>query len=301
MIEPITAGAALLQAIASAPPSGALVVRLGHAGILVRIGAATVMIDPYLSNHCEAVFARPLDHRRRTRAPLDPAEVESLDLVLCTQDHPDHFDPPTLRSLRDASPSARLLCPNACIELADGLDWPGSRIAGMDTGDVITTDGLVISAFEVAHRRTDAVHGHARFLGYAVRGGGLTLVHVGDARATTSLAATLRALRPDVVFLPINGPGGRHRRQGQVANMTAAEAVGLAVEAGAMLAIPLHYDMFAQSTDPAAVEDFVRCAREAELPVRVTAVGEVVHLEPAGPPGTDAVARAEAEVAGGLR
>jgi L-ascorbate metabolism protein UlaG (beta-lactamase superfamily) len=238
-----------------------------------------VIIDPYLSDHREAELPPPLDQPRATRAPLDPAEIDSADLILCTHDHFNHFDAPTLRSLRDASPTATLLCPNACIERADDLDWPGSRVAGMSAGDAITTRGLRISAFEVAHGEEEKVRGHERFLGYVVHGTDLTVVHVGDGRATKKLAATIRSYKPDVVFLPISGHTHERRAVDVAGSMSAAEAVELAVEAGAPLVIPMHYDMFPANADPTALADFERYAQESGLPARVAQVGELVVIE----------------------
>ena len=283
MIEPKAMGAALLESVRPAPESGAQVVRLGQAGVLLRYPTATVLIDPCLSNHCEAVLDRPFDHRRATRAPLDPAEIESADLILCTHDHLDHFDVPTLRSLRDASPASTLLCPNACIELADNINWPGSRIAGMDAGDTISIKGVRISAFEVAHDEVEKVNGHERFLGYVVRSADLTLVHVGDARATPELADTIRAWDPDVLLLPINGRTPARQAMGFAGNMNATEAVELAIDAGAALVIPMHYDMFPQNTDPEALADFQEQAAAAALPVRIADVGELITIEGADP------------------
>lgn len=279
MIEPSATGAALLESLRPAPLGGVTVARLGQAGILLRFPTATVLIDPYLSNHCEAVLPRPFDHRRATRAPLDAAELEGIDLVLTTHDHLDHFDVPTLRSLRDASPASTLICPYACLELADHTDWTSTRVAGMDDDDTLWMHGLRITAFEVAHDEVEEVEGHARFLGFVIRSADLTVIHVGDARATTALEHTLGAWSPDLVFLPINGRSPERQEQGFAGNMSAAEAVELASSAGTGLVIPMHYDMFMQNTDDDALATFEQLAARANLGVRVAAVGETITVE----------------------
>ena len=113
MIEPTRIGAALLQAVDRHPvPVGSVAVwPLGQSGLLLRFPSARVYVDLYLSNHCEAVLARPFDHRRTTRAPMDPAEIRDADVVICTHDHLDHLDVPTMRTLASASPDAVVVAP----------------------------------------------------------------------------------------------------------------------------------------------------------------------------------------------
>ena len=278
MIEPVTAGAALLRSVDTAPSSGASAVRLGHSGVLLRFQTATVIVDPYLCDGAEAGSSARPARPHAARAPLDPAEIDCADLILCTSGHFDHFDGPTLRLLRDASPSATLVCPNLCIERTDDLGWPGSRVAGMSDGDVIMTRGLRITAFEVASAKLEG-HRDERWLGYAIHAGDLTVVHVGNGRATRKLAARIRSLRPDVAFLPISGNGRRERTDGVAPGMSAAEAVELAVEAGTCLVIPQRYDVFTAGGGQAALAEFERHVAEAGLPARTARVGELIVIE----------------------
>ena len=60
----------------------------------------------------------------------------------------------------------------------------------------------------------------------------------------------LKAHRPDVVLLPINGHDWKRTHQNIIGNMTYREAADLAAEVGADLAIPMHYGMFAHNTEP---------------------------------------------------
>lgn len=287
MHEPVAIGADLLTALAPAPAAGMRLIRLGQAGFALRTPTATVVIDLYLSNHCEAVLPRPFDHRRATRAPLDPAEIVDADLVLCTHDHLDHFDPPTLRSLRDASPRATLVLPHAAVPAAHDLDWPADRIIGLDAGEGATVAGVEIRAFAVAHDEVEFVDGHDRFLGFALTAGGVTVAHVGDARATPDLAAALRATGCDLALLPINGRSPERAALGFAGNMNAEEAVALAHEAGVPRVVAMHYDMFPQNTDLEAVAAFEAAAARAGLPVDVLPVGAPLDLHPTDPDPTD--------------
>ena len=63
----------------------------------------------------------------------------------------------------------------------------------------------------------------------------------------------------DVAFVPINGKHG---------NMDGADAARLAYEAGAMIAIPCHYEMFRHNTASTSrfVAECVRLGQEYRLP-----------------------------------
>jgi L-ascorbate metabolism protein UlaG (beta-lactamase superfamily) len=79
---------------------------------------------------------------------------------------------------------------------------------------------------------------------------GVTLYHAGDCTMYEGLAERLKGYRPDVVLLPINGHDWRRTHKGIIGNMTYREAADLAAEAGADLAIPMHYGMFPHNTEP---------------------------------------------------
>ena len=82
----------------------------------------------------------------------------------------------------------------------------------------------------------------------------------------------------DVLFLPINGRGLQPR--GVPGNMTAAEAVDLAIQVRPRFVVPHHYDVFTFNTVP--FEDFATEARR--LPVgtvpRILSCGERWEIMP---------------------
>src|SRR5215207_5837667 len=116
MIEPVQSGAPLLKEIAETSPAPATVVVwwLGQSGYVIKSRSATVVIDPYLSEHLTAKYegtAKP--HIRMTRAPFRGSDLRGIDLVLASHEHSDHLDPGTLPDLLAASPGALLVLPEA--------------------------------------------------------------------------------------------------------------------------------------------------------------------------------------------
>lgn len=262
MQEPVLMGADLLAASdAALVPGETGVWPLGQSGLLLTFPGQKVYVDLYLSNHCEAVLELPFDHRRLSRAPLDPAEITDADVVICSHDHLDHLDVPTLRTLAKSSPAAVVVAPEACRELLQGLGWEASRVRGTRGGETITHGSLSITSFPVPHDDydEDAEHGH-RYQGYLIDDGRVAVAHVGDARSDGALGRRLAELSPDLLCLPINGRDEHRRALGFAGNMNAEEAYALAVGAGARHVLPMHYDMFAQNVDAGALARFLAAA-----------------------------------------
>ncbi|MFE1250787.1 MBL fold metallo-hydrolase [Streptomyces sp. NPDC058735] len=286
MIEPHQIGGTLLADIGRDVAEGSVAIwPLGQSGLALRFsGRRTVYIDLYLSQHCEAVLPRPFDHRRLSRAPLDPAEIDNANVVVCSHDHPDHLDVPTLRSLRDSSPHATVVAPSAARTTLLDLGWTDDRLQLTRHGDTVHIAGLSITAFAVPHDDydEDPELGHP-YQGYAVSDGAISVAHVGDARADNRVVAELARLAPDLLCLPINGRDEHRAALGFAGNMNAAEAVELAATVGARRVMPMHYDMFAQNVDPNALEDFTaQVKKHPALEMVRPAIGQVAVITRAG-------------------
>jgi L-ascorbate metabolism protein UlaG (beta-lactamase superfamily) len=247
--------------------------RLGQSGLVVRLPSATVVIDPYLSNHCEAVLAAPFDHRRLTRSPLDPVELDMVDLLICSHDHLDHLDPPTVRTLGRQNPDAVVAAPRTCVPVLRGLGWDPSRILAFDDGDSRKVGGVRISAFAVPHDDFDEGPDGHPYLGWVLDDGAVRVAHLGDARTDPRLVTALAEQPVDLLAAPINGRDERRAAMGFAGNMSATEVVDLAVATGALLTLPMHYDMFAQNVDAGALEVFESAADAAGAPFEVLPVG----------------------------
>jgi L-ascorbate 6-phosphate lactonase len=223
-------------------PEGALGLWwLGQASFVVRGEGVTVYVDPYLNP----------SPRRIVPAPLRPAQVTNADLVLCTHDHGDHIDPTALPGIAQASPHAAILVPGVARDKVVGLGIPIQRVVVPPVDEPVTYGPLTVTAIPAAHEELDysPERGYP-YLGYVLKLNGVTLYHAGDCTMYEGLTERLKAHRPDVVLLPINGHDWRRTHQGIIGNMTYREAADLAVEVGADLAIPMHYGMFPHNTEP---------------------------------------------------
>ncbi len=214
---------------------------LGQASFIVRGGGVTVYLDPYLNP----------SPRRIVPPPFRPEDVTNADLVLCTHDHGDHIDPTALPGIAAASPHAQILVPRIAREKVAGMGIPAARIIPPPIDEPVTYGPLKVTAIPAAHEALDhsSEWGYP-YLGYVLQLNGVTLYHAGDCTMYAGLIERLKAHRPDVVLLPINGHDWRRLHENIIGNMSYREAADLTAEVGADLAIPMHYGMFRHNTEP---------------------------------------------------
>jgi L-ascorbate metabolism protein UlaG (beta-lactamase superfamily) len=243
-----TALAAPLSARLAEPPGRDLRLWwLGQAGFVVEGEGRRVVIDPYLSDSlAEKYRGTKFPHVRMMPAPISPHEIAHVDLVLATHAHTDHLDPGTLPSLMAANPAARLVAPRAARAIA--LERSGiaaDRLLCMDAGETLTVAGLRLSATRAAHETLERdAEGNHRFLGFALTLAGRTVFHCGDTIPFEGQVAEVRALNADLALFPVNGRDAERAANGVPGNMTMAEALGLAREAGIGAMIAHHFGLF---------------------------------------------------------
>ncbi|KAB2702874.1 MULTISPECIES: MBL fold metallo-hydrolase [Brucella] len=232
---------------------------LGQAGFALVAAGRLLVIDPYLSDSlAEKYRGTTYPHERMMPAPIQPEELPRLDAVLVTHRHTDHMDPGTLPALARTFAQARFIVPEAELteaSLRTGLAIDTPRLVGVNAGEVMELGaGLSLTVFPAAHEtpETDAAGRH-RFLGYGIEIPGLRLWHSGDCVPFSSLVPLVKAFRPDVALLPVNGRDRVLRAAGVPGNFTLDEAIATARDVGASQLIAHHYGMF----------DFNSCAPEA--------------------------------------
>jgi L-ascorbate metabolism protein UlaG (beta-lactamase superfamily) len=229
--------------------TGVTLTWLGQAGFLLRSGGTAVLIDAFLSEY----------EGRRIAPPLDPAGLTGIDLVLCTHEHLDHLDAPTVAAVAAASPQARVVVPAPVTDQAVRAGVPADRVVAAVPTEPLGREPLaglaapvwplpaqhgvdVADAYDFGHRLSD---GRTRYLGYVVELGGVRIYHAGDTLWWPGLEKAVRDLGVHVALLPINGRDPVREAQNLVGNMDHREAALLAAAAGVDLLVPMHWDMFA--------------------------------------------------------
>jgi len=222
---------------------------LGQSGFLLQWAGRHLLFDPYLSDSLtEKYAATNKPHVRLSERVIDPARLDMVNVVTSSHNHTDHLDPATLIPLARANPGLRMVLPEANVEFARtrlGADAP--PMAGLDEALTAEVAGFHFTGVAAAHNAIvrDAC-GRCTCLGFIVRFGQFCVYHSGDTLWHDGLVAALRAARPDIVLVPING----NRPDRQVSgNLNGTEAAALAKTVAAKLAVPHHFHMFAFNSE----------------------------------------------------
>jgi L-ascorbate metabolism protein UlaG (beta-lactamase superfamily) len=224
---------------------------LGQAGFWIETGRHRVLIDPYLSDSLARKYAgKPNDHRRLMPPPIAVEHLPRPDLVLVTHAHTDHMDPDTLRPLATRFPALPFVVPAARMEMARERIGETANLVAVDAGETASPlEGLAVTAFPAAHETLERdSDGRHLFLGYGISGGGFRLYHSGDTIPFDGLTEAVRAFRPDIALLPVNGRDAVRLAAGIPGNLTLAEAITLAGAADAAFLVPHHFGLFAFNT-----------------------------------------------------
>lgn len=170
---------------------------LGHACLLVETDSARLLIDP------------------GTMSSFD--DVQDLDGVLVTHQHPDHVDPGRLSALLVANPRARLVVDPDTVALVEGL---GLEHTVARTGDRLDFGSTGIDVLGGMHA---AVYGNVpgcTNAAYLLDGG--ALLHPGDSFFVPEQDVDVLAVAIDAPWLKL------------------AEAVDYVHAVGPRVAIPIH-------------------------------------------------------------
>lgn len=211
---------------------------LGQNGWVIKSPAGRVLVvDPYLSDACNP-SRRGLDLRRQVPVLIAPETLEA-DLLACTHSHKDHADLASLCPICCSGRVKQFVGPaqtqavfaQAGVAEADRrLTWPG---------DVVELDDMRLTGtFALPTDTSDVTH-----MGFVVQvDDGPKLWITGDTAWCDLLAEEGIRHAPDAIALPINGG---------YANLSHWEAAELTRRVNPRLAIPCHWDMFADnSCDP---------------------------------------------------
>ncbi|GAA2371369.1 MBL fold metallo-hydrolase [Dactylosporangium salmoneum] len=257
---------------------------IGTATVLLRLGGFTMLTDPnFLHRGQRAYLGYGLSSRRRTEPALGPGDLPSLDGIVLSHLHGDHFDRIARRRLpRDVPvlttrPAARQL-----------TRWRFGAAMGLrDWEDVVLRrpgESLRITAVPARHGPAGVYRALPATMGSILeweRDGGarLRLYISGDTRFQR------RALREiphrfgdvDAMLLHLGGT----RLLGMLVTMDAPEGMALARLVRPRRIVPIHYDDYPVFHDP--LSNFLQLAGASELAgaVRPVGRGETVDLAPA--------------------
>jgi L-ascorbate metabolism protein UlaG (beta-lactamase superfamily) len=199
-------------------PAGVTITYLANEGVLLASGSTQVLIDALFLRYGPE-YAVPADS---TQAALERAAApfESVDLILVTHRHGDHFHSAPLAAHLRANPEAALLTSQQVIDSIRHV--PGvarlaprmvARTMAPGTRRRALVNGIPVDLLGLPHggRR----HRHVEHLGYVVELGGRRVLHLGDAELSEATLAPLRldTTRIDVALIPAWAVTDRESRE----------------------------------------------------------------------------------------
>jgi L-ascorbate 6-phosphate lactonase len=234
-------GMSLMQEIRAYPvPARSVAVWwLGQNGFIFKSPEGTLIsTDMYLTNSCAHYYADSgISLDRQVPVLISPEELD-VDIYTCTHNHMDHTDPDTIEGLRHKDTTHFVgPHPTCSVYREKGIEsgrivpaWPDCELEFRD----ITVRG----AFALPTDDTDLNH-----MGFVFRFGtqGPRVYITGDTDYSDLLASAAKHV-PDVMITCINGGFN---------NLSHYEAAQLAAQVKPKVAVPCHYDMFADNAvDP---------------------------------------------------
>lgn len=244
---------------------------LGQMGLKICVNGTTVFVDYFATDF----------PGRMTPVPIAAGAVKGVDAFLGTHNHLDHIDHDAWRAWATACPEARFVFPSMHRQsvLDDGI--PEARLLAIDAGQSVQAGDITIHAIPAAHEfLSPDDRGRYPALQYIIEGGGRRIYHAGDTLRYEGMLSLLKAFGPiDAALLPVNGRDGARYRRDCIGNMTFQEAADLAGELQCGLALPGHWDMFADNPgDPHAFADYLNAKYEGKIRCRIPRVLEEIVL-----------------------
>jgi L-ascorbate metabolism protein UlaG (beta-lactamase superfamily) len=192
---------------------------LGHATVLIELDGVRILTDPLLGDR--------LGPLRRSGPTPDPREIGSVEAIVVSHAHPDHFHRASIGAVRG---DPLVVVPRG---LAGRAGRTNRRVREMTADDSVTIGGVRITAVPARHGRWP-LHPASRPLGFLVEGSS-RVYFAGDTALHPAMARL--AGRVDVALLPV----GRWGPPRGPARLTPATAVDAATLVGARTVIPIHW------------------------------------------------------------
>jgi L-ascorbate metabolism protein UlaG (beta-lactamase superfamily) len=249
---------------------------LGHSTVLINFYGFNILTDPVLFPRVGADLGiGTIGPKRRVAAALTADELPAIDLVLLSHAHLDHFDMPSLKSMKRG---VKAVTASRTGDLLRGTNLAGAPELGWgEKTKVQTKNGDVeVEAFEVKHWGARWRHDTYRgYNGYVIRREGKSMIFGGDTALCKSFAS-LKSKGPyELACMPIGA-----YNPWIYSHCNPEQAVRMANDAGAQHILPIHHYTFRFGREAATepIERFETALAKESDRIALRAAGETFRM-----------------------
>jgi L-ascorbate metabolism protein UlaG (beta-lactamase superfamily) len=219
---------------------------IGHATVLINFFGIKILTDPVLFPRIGIRLPGfTIGPKRLTAPALEPRELPTIDVVLLSHAHFDHFDLRTLRRFDEntkvitASNTRDLLKWTRLRDITE-LRWGQRRILNTAAGEID------VVALRVKHwgarKQRDSYRGYN---GYLLQRNGRRILFAGDTALTNGFADLRKHGPVDLAIMSIGAYNPWIR-----SHCTPEQAIEMANAARAQFIMPVHHQTFRLSFEP---------------------------------------------------
>ncbi|WP_243409422.1 MBL fold metallo-hydrolase [Pontibacter virosus] len=252
-----------------------MVVWLGHATFLIKVGGLTMITDP--------VFYDLPMIKRRIGLPCAPEQLKGIDLVLLSHGHRDHLDERSIKTLYRQNPDMKALAPLNAGNLLRGAEpeLPYQEAGWYQKFD-LTPQGIEIYFLPASHWHRRGMFDMNKVLwgSFLIKTPTMQLYFAGDTGYNGHFEEIEALFGPmDVCLMPVGAYRPSFLMQKSHLNPHEAVRAYNVLRGGTF--IPMHYGTFDLSDEPAGepVRLLEQIAASGMMQgLRIPAIGEPVLL-----------------------
>ena len=241
---------------------------LSHASFLIQLGGKRILIDP--------VFGDIPLYKRQIPAPYDSATLGTIDYLLLSHVHYDHFDIPTLRKIVPKNPHAILP-----LHMSKVLHKVGSlKTTELDWYESYTDGDINITLVPAKHwgRRSIFDKNKALWGAYIIQHKETTLFFCGDSAMGEHFKEIGERFEIDYALMPIGAYAPKSIMQHN--HLNPEEAVEACKQLKAKTMIPMHYGTYKLTDEPLdePLAWLKKITQDASFDIKILRAGEVLAL-----------------------